>query len=1304
MTEAHLIQEERAALATLARLAKERGQAEQEVARAYGGRNQTAEQKFKLGLQRVTEAFHAQHEALQVEYDRVRQSIVVRHDAEHNIIDRQLAEAKRQLEKAFADFEEEAEARISESRWTITTLYEADRAKTENRLHEFGVKLAAMREHIDSLGKDTNQFLSGWIPLEHLPADFPPHPAVAPSDLLARVEEEIERAGGLLAKARSLPLLAVLPLPRFLGLLLVIWLASLASLALTPSWVFWVVGASLGVPIIGGALYFALLHHARSRLRALAGPEREALALASALARTCQEQVASASSRQLARAQERHAQELAAAEERHQRHMGERRAQRDRELANAEENYRARLGEALVVREGESRKAEEKYPALLTGARTRFESESYQIHDAYYRELADSKAIFDDDFATLSRNWQQGLAEVQATLAEVNRQTSQLFLPWNSPRWNNWTAPTAIPPVIRFGELTVNMAQIPDGIPTDEQLKVGVPSRFALPALIAFPDSSSLVIQTNQTGQLPAELAMQGLLFRLLTTVPPGKVRFTIIDPVGLGRPFAAFMHLADFDEALVTSRIWTESHHIDQRLADLTLHMETVIQKYLRNQYQTIQEYNSQAGEVAEPFRVVVVANFPANFSAEAARRLLSIAASGPRCGVYTLVTVDSGYPFPQGFVLADLLRHATCLVWKDGRFLWQDPDFGAFPLAVDPPPPAEIVTSALQVVGKEAKESSRVEVPFEFIAPVEDQWWLGDSRPGIRVPLGRAGATKRQLLQLGHGTAQHVLIAGKTGSGKSTLLHALITNLALLYSPEEVELFLVDFKEGVEFKPYATYELPHARLVAIESEREFGLSVLKRLEAELKDRGDRFRERGVQDISGFRSANGTSALPRILLIVDEFQLFFVEDDKIAQEAALLLDRLVRQGRAFGIHVLLGSQTLGGAYSLARSTIGQMAVRIALQCSEADAHLILNDDNTAARMLSRPGEAIYNDANGLVEGNDFFQVVWLSDERREDYLRRISALAQSRHFHPAQPQIVFEGNAPADIRKNQLLRTALEGPEPQASPRAMSAWLGEAMAIKDPTAAVFHAQGGSNLLMVGQADEAVLAIFTTALISLAAQLPANGGESGGPFYVLDGSPSDGLHAGFLASLVDIVPRPIQVGGWREVANVIGEVALEVERRTTSVEAGAPPWFLFIYGLQRFRDLRQQEDDFGFGRRGEDQPPSPAKLFTTILKEGPAVGVHTLVWADSLTSATRALDRSALREFEMKVLFQMSPADSSTLIDSPLASKLGLYRALFYSEDRGQPEKFRPYGLPGAEWLAWVKEQFTKGRQASGVV
>src|SRR5262249_56670757 len=146
--------------------------------------------------------------------------------------------------------------------------------------------------------------------------------------------------------------------------------------------------------------------------------------------------------------------------------------------------------------------------------------------------------------------------------------------------------------------------------------------------------------------------------------------------------------------------------------------------------------------------------------------------------------------------------------------------------------------------------------EVPCDFVAPKRDQVWTRDSRKGLAVPIGRSGATKQQVFQVGQGTAEHALVAGKTGSGKSALLHALITNLALTYSPDEAELYLIDFKKGVEFQGYAAHRLPHARVVAIESEREFGLSVLQRLDGILKERGDKFRDASVNDLARYRAA----------------------------------------------------------------------------------------------------------------------------------------------------------------------------------------------------------------------------------------------------------------------------------------------------------------------------------------------------------------------------------------------------------------------------------------------------------------
>src|SRR6185436_269112 len=109
---------------------------------------------------------------------------------------------------------------------------------------------------------------------------------------------------------------------------------------------------------------------------------------------------------------------------------------------------------------------------------------------------------------------------------------------------------------------------------------------------------------------------------------------------------------------------------------------------------------------------------------------------------------------------------------------------------------------------------------------------------------------------------------------------------------------------------------------------------------------------------------------------------------------------------------------------------------RIALQCSEADTHLILSKDNNAARLLSRPGEAIYNDQNGLVEGNDPFQVVWLPDDKREHLLGELRSRAGDRYA----PPLVFEGNASADIATNRALAAKVAEPGEVKVPVA---WLG---------------------------------------------------------------------------------------------------------------------------------------------------------------------------------------------------------------------------------------------------------------------
>ena len=904
----------------------------------------------------------------------------------------------------------------------------------------------------------------------------------------------------------------------------------------------------------------------------------------------------------------------------------------------------------------------------------------------------EAEASFNADWRQLVANWQNGLAGIADEIGQMNDYCRQRFPNWNEQDWSQWEAALEQDlAALRFGDYTIRLDDIPHGVPDHEDLTPPF-IEYVAPALLAFPSRPSLMIRSHGAGRDEAVTLIQNIMLRMLTAFPPGKVRYTIIDPVGLGQNFSAFMHLADFDERFVTNRIWTESNHIQQRLADLTEHMENVIQKYLRNEFDSIQEYNRNAGEVAEPFHILVVANFPANFSDESARRLASIAASGARCGVYTLISVDDNASLPRDFDLDDLAMQANVLQWDDATqgFQWAEDELNETPLRIDSPPDDEKFSEIVKISGELAKTASRVEVPFSLVAPKPDLRWSRDSRSEIEVPLGRAGATKLQSMRLGKGTSQHVLISGKTGSGKSTLLHALITNAALYYSPKEIELYLIDFKKGVEFKPYATEALPHARVIAIESEREFGMSVLERLDEELKRRGDLFRNAGVQDVKGYRDAHEDAHIPRILLIIDEFQEFFVKDDKIAQDASLLLDRLVRQGRAFGIHVLLGSQTLAGAYTLARSTIGQMAVRVALQCSDGDAHLILSEENTAARLLNRPGEAIYNDANGRFEGNHPFQVVWLPDAERESYLRDVSDLGNGQ-LADLPKSIVFEGNVLAKLADNPRLRSALEQDAPTAVSPVPEAWLGAAVAIKDPTSVVFRRQSGANLLVVGQQDETALGVITAAIVGAAAHQPLN--EDNSPrVHILDGTRPDAAEAGYWNSIAKKLPLDIQTLRPRDAAKTIGEIAEQLNERMENNDDTGSLVVLVVHNLSRFRDLKKS-DDFNFSL-SEESGEAVDKQLATILREGPNFGMHTIIWSDSYNNTIRFLDRASLRDLEMRVLFQMSGNDSANLMDSPAAAHLGARRAILYSDELGESEKFRPYGSPDDQWLDWVRQRF----------
>lgn len=881
----------------------------------------------------------------------------------------------------------------------------------------------------------------------------------------------------------------------------------------------------------------------------------------------------------------------------------------------------------------------------------------------------------DRQFGSLVDQWEKSIIPAHITLKEETT-TDPTTVEWLEEGPDQWTAPDTFSETVRYGSISLSGAAEELPLPQSDRMQLPDAPEYTLPLRLRVPDSASILVETKQFGRDEAIKFLNYLSLAWLAESPAGRLSFSFIDPVGLGESFAGLMHLADYEEILINSRIRTQEDQIEARLGELCDHMEKVIQMYLRSDYETITQYNEAAGTIAERYHFVVIADFPKGFSDLAAKRLQSIAASGARCGVFLLVHSDMRAELPPGFEMDDLRRACVCVRGNiDGFFLKDNPVSGTKLQLQQPPAPDKFATWVHRI-GEANRDSNRIEVPFSFIAPDEEEMWTSHTASELTVPIGRSGATKLQQFALGKGTCQHALIAGKTGSGKSTLFHILITNLALWADPDEVEFYLIDFKKGVEFKCYADAQLPHARVIAIESDREFGLSVLHRLDEELKHRGELFRTAGVQDVASYRQTEGAVPMPRTLLLIDEFQEFFTEDDQISQQAAVLLDRIVRQGRAFGIHAVLGSQTLGGAFTLARATLGQMTVRIALACNEADAYLIMDDTNPAPRLLTRPGEGIYNDRAGAVEANSPFQVVWLDEKERVRYLEKIQDRARATG-KTGMGQVVFEGNAPGDVTRDaEVAELIASGPREAGAP---TIFVGSPNAIKGPTEIRFERQSGANLLIVGQRDDVVDTMVAVGLRVLRAQL----GDDARLILIDSRFSQPGTKTWYHQAIKKV--RGVETPDAHEIGNVITELATSMKAVSEGEAPAGPPVMLFIPSLHRYKKLRY-EDDFSFSL-DEDAETKPATSLHELICEGPGWGYHTILSLDSYNNVNRTLGRKAAGEFEKKILFQMSASDSASLIDTGAASDLGLNRALYYDEPTGEQEIFRPYAQPPLEWF-----------------
>ncbi len=663
----NLFDRQRAALANLSDAARARANSEAELTAAF----QTATEKAEREVSRAREAHAAAREqevgALDAEHAAAQERAAKEFTAELLANDRTRDDRRRLTTERFNAAQQRGQTEHKDKLWSFDSVLEAGEKTAKDQLDTLQRKAAAGREQVDALWAEAEPLLKRGR-VTRAEVEFAGElSAPSDDDPISRMNEWLAAAEASVARLRGslLPALGRLP-----GLLLFVALAAgLGAVALTflpmPDALYVVAGTGV---VLGFGLW--LLVRSLGRASTLRQGKVVAEQLAEA-ARACQalnDYAATEFATEIKRLRDKHSRDRQKADEHYLPLLESQQKQFDAEVLRLETEFATAAERVRRKRGAESRAEDERHRTTREVIETRLGAELNAAEAAFEEKMSAATAARDAAWQSMASAWNATTNEVANTFGELRAAGESTF-----PAWDAFTPQRAladrVPAGIRFGALNVDLGAITDSVSTDERLAPPAALAGEVPAFLPFPDKCSVLLRCRDDGRAAGVTALQAMMLRFLTGLPPGKVRFTIIDPVGLGDNFAAFMHLADYDEKLVTSQIWTEPRDIEQRLADLTDHIASVIQKYLRNQYKSIEEYNRAAGEVAEPYRVLVVANFPNNFTPEAAKRLVSIANSGPSCGVCMLVTADTRAAMPRDFNLADLEAASYTLVWKDGR-----------------------------------------------------------------------------------------------------------------------------------------------------------------------------------------------------------------------------------------------------------------------------------------------------------------------------------------------------------------------------------------------------------------------------------------------------------------------------------------------------------------------------------------------------------------------------------------------------------------------------------------------------------
>jgi hypothetical protein len=808
----------------------------------------------------------------------------------------------------------------------------------------------------------------------------------------------------------------------------------------------------------------------------------------------------------------------------------------------------------------------------------------------------------------------------------------------------------------------------------------------------------------------PDEQTVKSFLLRALNTLPAGSVTLSVYDPAGMG-DFVSYLYPLGDKQELVLGRdgVLSTFRQLQDLLEDVERHIAVINQKYLSGKYDDLIAYNQDAGVTFEPYRFLIINDDPGSwekkYRQELTDQLRRIVAAGPKCGVFVIVRamapglglplLSPGEPPQTKFSVTakntqtshmpissnDVLLAGSArgfygihesVTWVPPNASWLD-DRGVAEIvhnlerelqnarSVEVSPKGVAAISRLHWDAQAAKGVKFGPPPLEPDDPTG--WWKESSIDGLSAYVGvdKANQKKPRLIRFrGSPSEFGAIVGGQSRSGKTTFLHTLISELIRRYSPDELELYLVDVKFGAEFKAYARARVPHARVIALESGAEFAVSVLAHLVQEMERRYNLFKSVGVAKIDDYKRTT-KKVMPRVLAVVDEFSGMFEDDNVNSAAASQSITRLIQQGSAAGIHLVLATQSLSTAVALPKNVLAQIPQRVVFKVPDQDSRMFLADDNPRAAAFDRPGEGVYNGGNGRKDANEEFQGTFTKTEKKTDdlgvTLAQVARLAKNRGYTRSPIVLESPGATPWSLDAIAAAKQSVSGLR-IATPIGLPLSLGPSVVVK------LEQTANANCLACVHGPQSHLNVASSfvfsGIIGKANVLIIDFAETQSEF--------DSGFAHVAQHLTAKSPNRFRYLRGKSGYGAIDKLRAQCDAALQAGKSLITPWLVVVVGLPFAAEWNQISHHH--------------EAIMDLLARGPAAGIHLAVIADSLGTVKSRLGLYFNDSFSVFLAGPCGVADSHELVQSDAAARLDSdEQVVLYDRITGSSQKVRPFRI-----------------------